>query len=114
MTFFDPKYFCKQNLKEKDKLFLDFVEATALTAIDRAETTYEDDYAVNGDMLDKIRLDVVKQFVEVVKTELGEVLQEHVVGIIDHYKEDITPVDSPETYDYEAPELPFQDPEDKT
>lgn len=97
MTFFDPKYYCKQNLKEEDRKTLDACRDLFLEVIERARDTYEDEYCTES--VDRLKLEVVDSFVEIVKEDLGVTLQEETVGLIESYEEDVAPVEDPETYE---------------
>lgn len=105
MTFFDPQIYCKQNLKEEDRKKLEFAETIAKDALEHAIGSVEDDYVAGlSETLDKIELEIIKSFAEEVKEQLGSILQEYVVGVIDNYEEEIEPVEDPETYYYVAGE----------
>lgn len=118
MSYFDPKIYCKQNLKEKDLIEIEHWKDECEVALDMAYDRYEEEHC-SGDsmMLDEIKTQIVTEFVEIAKECLGERLQENLVDCIDHYEEELSPVEDPKTFDCcseedEVEEIPFSDIED--
>lgn len=118
MTWFDPKIYCKQNLKEKDLKEMEYWESEFRTVLDNAYDRYEEE-CCPGDsmMLDEIKTQIVDSFVEIVKECLGDRLDDNMVSCIEHYESDVEEIENPKTFFYESgaddnEELPFTEPED--
>ena len=95
MSYFDPKIYCKQNLKEEDRKELDYWRDVFLNVIENAK--FEAASLENG-ILGQMKNEIIADFCEEVKDSLGSALQDNVVGIIDAYEEDVEEVENPETY----------------
>lgn len=95
MTYFNPKYYCKQNLKEDDKRELDFWCGEILSLIENAESDHE-----YGSL--SIEKEIIHKFCEGLKERLGYSMQEVVVGTIDGYddEQELKEWDEPDTYLY--------------
>lgn len=104
MTYFNPEIYCKQNLKEKDREELEFYQERFESVIENAVDTYETMTESGIESVDKLVMDVVNNFVEELKVELGITLQELAVSVIDHYEEDVDPVEDYETFYYQPEE----------
>lgn len=104
MTYFDPEIYCKQNLKEKDRKELEFYQERFESVIENSADNYEAMTGTGIKSVDKLVMDVVNNFVEELKVELGITLQELAVSIIDHYEEDVEPVEDYETFYYQPEE----------
>ena len=101
MSYYDLKYYCKQNLKEEDREELDHWHKTFTNVIDGAEVDFDVDLTdEHSKVLAAIKSEIVKSFVELLKDRLGITMQEHVVSVIDHYKEPVGEVEKPETFYY--------------
>lgn len=100
MTYFNPKIFCKQNLKEKDKKEIDFWAEQIENLIDftMAAETEED-----PTKLDEIKNDIIEQFCQELKVQLGYSLQDVVVNMINSYEEPVEEVEEPDTYLFKEP-----------
>ena len=85
MTYFDPHYYNRENLKETDRAELDYWLNAFINAIDNA--TY--DMELGDGASDQLKADVVSEFTELLKDELGLELQDNLVAFIDGYDEDI-------------------------
>lgn len=96
MTYFNPKYYCKQNLKEKDKHELDFWCGEFLDVIENTE----DDACEHGAL--SIEKEIIHKFCEALKEQLGYSMQEVVAGVIDGYddEQELKEWDEPDTYLY--------------
>lgn len=96
MTYFNPKIYCKQNLKEEDRArierFKDEVEEIFNLALD----DYEEE--LKGDSVDQIKLEVIKDFGETFKARVADRAQDYLIGVIENYDE-VEEVDNPETFD---------------
>lgn len=104
MTYFNPEIYCKQNLKEEDRKKLEFYQGIFESVIENSADNYETMTGCGIESLDKLVMDVVNNFVEELKVELGITLQELAVSIIDHYEEDVEPVEDYETFYYQPEE----------
>lgn len=104
MTYFNPEIYCKQNLKDEDREKLEYYQEIFESVIENSVDTYETITRCGIESLDKLVMDVVKDFVEELKAELGITLQELAVSIIDHYEEDVEPVEDYETFYYQPEE----------
>ena len=106
MSYFDPHYFNKDNLKKEDKAFLDHAEEVALRTFANTKELFDgivDDLPVS---IHSMIMDVIDSFEEYYKSELGTELQMEVVSIIDNYPEDEDAkfIEEPDTYYYEGEE----------
>ena len=99
MTYFNPRIYNKQNLKEKDRKELEYYNNMFLNVIDSALTDEHDEYD-DGSIAGKIRLEFCEQFCDRLKTKLGYAMQDIVVSIIDGYKDDheVKKIDDYETF----------------
>lgn len=116
MTYFNPKIYCKQNLKEKDLKEMEYWKEEFEIALDMAYDKYNEVHCTADSMiLDEIKIQLVDSFIEIVKECLGNRLQNALVSCIEGYEEDVEEVEFPETFDNveeEPEEIPFVDPED--
>jgi predicted nuclease with TOPRIM domain len=114
MTYFDPAIYCKQNLKKEDLEALELTEKIAKETLESALDHAESDYEGMSEILDRIQVEIVKSFAEIFRLELGYVLQDYVVGIIDSYEGGVEEVEEPETFYYDdlEEELPFTEPDE--
>lgn len=99
MSYFNPKIYNKQNLKEADKKELDYYEGMFHTTLDNVREDYSGDIP-NGlaDVVDGI----IGDFVGRCKEWFGYCLQDETVGIIDGYEEEAEEIEDFETYLYNA------------
>lgn len=104
MTYFNPKIFNKNNLKAEDRTELDFWNGEVQNLIDNAQEEYELENCDDVPLIAELKKLIVTEFCSLLKTQWGYTLQENVVGIIDHYEDDIEEVENPETYLYEEEE----------
>jgi len=102
MSYFDPRIYCKQNLKGEDLRRLELIEEVGVQALDRAYDVFEESCDEASGLLDDIKKEIVKSYKEFAREELGDILQDFVVGFIDGYEEDVEPVEEPETFFYAA------------
>ena len=116
MTYFNPKIYCKQNLKKEDLNALEYLKTEFEVALDMAYDRYNEEHCTADSMiLDEIKIQLVDSFIEIVKECMGDRLQENLVSCIEGYEKDVEEVEFPETFDNveeEPEELPFVDPED--
>lgn len=104
MTYFNPKIFCKQNLKESDRKELEYWKQTFDNVINNAEFDFTIDTSIGIPAIDAIISDTVKAYGEVLKDKLGQMMQDNLIGIIDGYEDDVHEVEKPETFLYEREE----------
>ena len=104
MTYFNPKIFCKQNLKESDRKELEYWKQTFDNVINNAEFDFTLDTDIEIPAINAIISDTVKAYGEVLKDKLGQMMQDNLVGIIDGYEDDVHEVEEPETFMYEPEE----------
>lgn len=99
MTYFNPKIYNKQNLKDEDRKDIDFYKELFDSVISKAE--FEAEMPSDIEIFDNIRNEIIDTFARDLRVNLGYALQDLVVGIIDGYEdEDIKEVDNPDTYYY--------------
>lgn len=102
MSYYNPKVYNKQNLKEADRKELDYYYEKIFACIDNV---VEDHYEYsNIEELKKVEQNVIHKFCEELKDYIGYDWQEDVVSIIDEYEDEyeIQEVENPETYHYKG------------
>ena len=104
MTYFNPKIFCKQNLKESDRKELEYWNQAFDNVINNAEFDFTIDTSIGIPAIDAIISDTVKAYGEVLRDKLGQTMQDNLIGIIDGYEDDVHEVEEPETFMYEREE----------
>jgi len=105
MTYFDPKIYCKQNLKEADRAEMERYQEFFHVVLDYTCDRFQEDFCTDDSLvLSQIKTEIVDTFVELTKDSLGRSLDEHMVGLIDSYGDDV------EVKEYEKPEFFFYDP----
>jgi mRNA deadenylase 3'-5' endonuclease subunit Ccr4 len=104
MTYFNPKIYCKQNLKESDRKEFEYWKQSFDNAIYNAEFDFTLDTAIGIPAIDAIINDTVKAYGEVLRGKLSQMMQDNLIGIIDGYEEDVQEVEEPETFIYEREE----------
>ena len=105
MTWFNPNVYCKQNLKEDHRESLEYCERVCKDAIEHAQMEYEEALEDEGSkVLASIKKEIVASFVEYLRYELGDILQDECVSMISSYENDVPSVEDPETFDYEPSE----------
>ena len=103
MTYFYPKIYNKNNLKEKDRKELDYIKNFLDNVIENTKEQYEDATATDT-ILGRIQMEIVENFCEMLKVDMGFQLHEEIVYLIDGYEEDVEEVENPDTYYYEPKE----------
>ncbi len=98
MTYFNPKIYNKQNLKEKDRKELEYWNDVFTNIIENAkfDCCPDDD----GDTIKKIQYEIIERFCRDLRINLGWTMQDHVIAIIDDYDESIAEVENYETFFY--------------
>lgn len=106
MTWFNPNIYCKQNLKEDHRKSIENCERVCKDVIEHAQMEYEEYLEDDEDskVLASIKKEIVASFVEYLKYELGDILQNECVSMIDSYENDVPSVEDPATFDYEPSE----------
>ena len=104
MTYFNPKIFCKQNLKESDRKELEYWNQAFDNVINNAEFDFTLDTDIEIPAINAIISDTVKAYGEVLRDKLGQMMQDNLIGIIDGYEDDVHEVEEPETFMYEREE----------
>ena len=99
MSYFNPKIYNKQNLKEKDRIELEYWEDEFVSLIKTAQDNFQLG-STGSKTIDRIREEIVDNFCKELKIALGCFLQDNVVGIIDHYDEEVDEVEEYETFFY--------------
>lgn len=100
MSYFDPKIYCKQNLKAQDKRELDYWEQAFVNVVANTQDQLELEHD-GVPILNEIEKQVIEAFCKKLRVNIGYELQETVVGLIDGYENEVESVDNPETYHYE-------------
>jgi hypothetical protein len=101
MTYFDPAYYCKQNLTEKDRNRLEAFKREVEEILFLAIEDYEE--SLKGDIVDDIKVRLIKDFGETFKERLGDRCQDYLVAAIETYDDgDVKEVKDPETFIYEG------------
>lgn len=99
MSYFDPKIYCKQNLKEADLKELEYWKEGFLSVI---EDTLDDvGFGIEySDTLKKIVDEIRADFCEQLKVNLGYFMQDNLISTIEGYEEDeaVNEVESPITF----------------
>lgn len=85
MTYFDPHIYNRENLKPRDRAELDYW----LNAFNNAIYNATDDMELGDGAIDQLKADVVSEYTELLKDELGLELQDNLVAFIEGYDEDI-------------------------
>jgi hypothetical protein len=93
MTYFDPRIYCKQNLKDKDREELEYWQTVFENVIASASFEIGDE-----SILGRIRKEIIDEFCEELKKELSYAMQDNLVGCITSYGGDIEEVEEPETF----------------
>lgn len=88
MTYFNPKVYNRENLKEKDKHELDFYFRMVMNAIYNAEFDSKVTYELSP-TLKKIKGELIEEFAKEVKEQIAITWDEIVVTMIDEYEEDV-------------------------
>ena len=104
MTYFNPKIFCKQNLKESDRKELEYWNQAFDNVINNAEFDFTLDADIEIPAINAIISDTVKAYGEVLRDKLGQMMQDNLISIIDGYEDDVHEVEEPETFMYEPEE----------
>lgn len=101
MTYFNPKIFCKQNLKERDLNELEFWKSEFDNCV---ENTLANEQDYDDSTIAKMKNEIIEEFAEALKTNWGYVLQDVVVADIEDYDDDVEEYANPETFFYESEE----------
>lgn len=104
MSYFDPKIYCKQNLKEEHRRELDYYWEFVKQGVEYAVSEFTDMYDSGSGILDKLVKEIADTLKDEILTEFGNRFQYEVVGYIDDYDEDVEveEYDEPENYFYES------------
>ncbi len=103
MTYFNPKIYNRNNLEEKDRKALDYIKNFLDNVIEDTKEQYKNK-ADTETVLGKIQMEIVENFCEMLKVDMGFQLQEEIVYFIDGYEKDVEEVENPDTYYYEPKE----------
>ena len=103
MTYFNPKIYNRNNLEEKDRKALDYIKNFLDNVIEDTKGQYKNK-ADTETVLGKIQMEIVENFCEMLKVDMGFQLQEEIVYFIDGYEKDVEKVENPDTYYYEPKE----------
>jgi len=97
MSYFNPKIYNKQNLKEDDLSELEYWNKVFTTLIDNQKEGF---FHSGSPTFDKMRQEFLNEFCEQMKTALGYEMQNNVVAIIDEYEETVPEREEYETFLY--------------
>lgn len=86
MTWFNPMIFNRENLKNKDRLELDYWYDTFLNVIEQT-VLEQDEEPLMFKTLDKIKTEIEEGFAERMKENLKHTMQEQLIGCISNYEE---------------------------
>jgi hypothetical protein len=98
MSYFDPKIYNKQNLRAKDLKEMEFWKSHFEDAVQGALDTYECEATDGKSMVAKMQMEIVENFVKVLKEQYAMVMQECTVAFIDDYEEDVPLQEDPRTW----------------
>lgn len=98
MSYFNPKIYNKQNLREDDLSELSYWETVFRNLIDN--TQMQERVSTGSQTMDNIKDEVIAGFCEELKVALGYELQQNAVAIIDNYGEDVPEREDFETFIY--------------
>lgn len=105
MTYFNPKIYNKQNLRNADRKELDFWNDTFKNVIESGCDDFVSE-VLNAPI--PFVEEVVKQIIDGIRCELhtalGYAMQQVVVACIEAYKSPVEEVENPETYLWEGEE----------
>ena len=102
MTYFNPKKKNKNNLKEKDRKDLEWMETFFKNIILNTVGQSQEFFNSGSDTLDKIHNELMDTVREDLMEELGNQLHELCIGIIDNYEDDdVEEIENAETFLYE-------------
>ena len=96
MSFFNPRIYNKQNLKNEDRKELEYWHDVFSNMIENARDSYID---TGSKTLDNVVQEIIDSFCEDLKSCLGVTMQENVVSIIDGYGEEH---ETPELENYDT------------
>ena len=101
MTYFNPKIYNKQNLKESDRKELEFYKELFYSAVENALENRSFN-STGSNIIDAAIEEIVKDFSKDLKHNIGVKLQDVVVSMIDSYedKAGVEEVENPETFFY--------------
>lgn len=86
MSFFNPKIYNKENLKEDDLSELEYWDNQFKTIIEDCRTEF---FNSGSPTFDKMRQEIIDDFCRGMRDLLGYIMQENVVGIIDNYSGEV-------------------------
>lgn len=90
MTYFDPRIFNKENLKEKDLLELQYYYDTVMNCIENALWDSKLLASRGGiPSISKMANEIVDKFVKELKFDIAMAFNDNIVAIIDNYDEEI-------------------------
>ncbi len=99
MSYYNPKIYNKQNLKEKDLRELEYYEGMFHNAIENVLCDYKGEFPKGVDTLVE---GIANDFAKRLKVYLGCQLNEEMVSIIDKYEdEDVKEIEEPTLFDYD-------------
>lgn len=102
MSYFNPRIYNKENLKEDDRRELEFWRDQFHNVIENAKDSALDESG--SPTLDKMKSELIGTFCEHLKIALGYAIQEIVVGTIEGYNTEIPERDTYETFLYDDEE----------
>ena len=106
MTYFNPKIFNKNNLKEKDRKELEYYDSLAKNCIDATLEDIKLEHLYNK-ILDKIYVEVAQEIRDSFLEHWGYTMQAQIVGILDsddYSDEDIKEYEKYDTFLYDGEE----------
>ena len=107
MTYHKSSIYCKQNLKEVERIQMELLHDVIECGIQRSEIYLEmKDKQTGSKTVDKIRNEIFETVMNTVCTCFEDLMQEFVISAIDHYDEEIGEVKNPEYFEFHSDAKP--------
>lgn len=87
MSYFDPEIYNEDNLKEQDKREIQFWRDSFLMDIDNALKDVCG-FGENDKTLDKIKREIIEEYIEALKVRVEYSVNDVIVSIIDNYDDE--------------------------
>lgn len=87
MSYYNPKIYNKENLRDEDRIRLEGWYDIFETVVENEKDDFDE--STGSETLDKIRQEIIDDFAKKVMNSLGMYFQDMLIGIIDGYSEDV-------------------------